>query len=503
MLSSVALPSGFALNEYRIESTLGVGGFGVTYLARDANLDLRVAIKEYMPGDLALRNADHSVSVKSDQARDTFRWGRERFLEESRTLASFKHDNIVRVMRFFEANQTAYMVMEFVAGMPLNDWVAARRPPSQEAILKLALPLLDGLEVVHRGGYLHRDIKPANIFIRDDGRPVLIDFGSARATRGSPDLTAIVTPGYAPLEQYHAQGNQGPWSDLYSVGAVLYWLVTGQKPLEAAARARSDPLVPALEAGDRRRYSEALLRAVDWALAPAEEQRPQSAARLKEALLRVSGPAGSEAPTVLADAPAATGQPVQSPPLSTLVFDQATLDAVSNALAQHIGPIARAVVRAAARKSIGLAQLAETAGAEIDDAAARAAFVRQFVDAGRASGSSSRPVSRPTPTPQPVSQPVVSAPVSRPASQPSSQPVSGSLPPQPASALARFDPDLLARLETALADEMGAMARVVVRRAASRARDEAELFLLVADEIEDPAIRRKITRMAVSAARRT
>ena len=133
MQSEVALPAGFALNEYRIEATLGVGGFGLTYLAVDSNLDLKVAIKEYLPNDIALRNADNSVSVKSQSAADTFAWGRARFLDESRTLASFRHANIVRVMRFFEANHTAYMVMEFVAGKPLNEWIVPRRPPPQNA----------------------------------------------------------------------------------------------------------------------------------------------------------------------------------------------------------------------------------------------------------------------------------------------------------------------------------------------------------------------------------
>jgi serine/threonine protein kinase len=485
MESGIALPSGFELNEYRIESTLGVGGFGLTYLAVDANLDLKVAIKEYLPNDIALRNSDNSVTVKSESAVDAFAWGRARFLDESRTLASFHHANIVRVMRFFEANQTAYMVMEFVAGKPLNDWIVPRRPPTQAAILQLVLPLLDGLEVVHRAGYLHRDIKPANIFVREEGTPVLIDFGSARATRGA-DMTAIVTPGYAPLEQYHAQGNQGPWSDLYSLGAVLYWMITGQKPVESAARTRNDPMVPANEAGDPRRYSPALLKAIDWALTPAEELRPQTATRFKEALLQVASPQGSDTPTVLAGALPADMTPRQPASISTTVFDRSLLDAIEAELAAHIGPIARTVVRSAAKKALTVAHLIERTGSEIDNEHARTAFVKKVTAIER----NTAPVTRPArqSAPHPNSQPV---------SQTASQPVSRS-----PGAPSHFDPEVLALVESTLAIYIGAVARVVVRRAAARARDETELFLIASDEIEDPALRKAFMRLALDSSRR-
>src|SRR5258706_1742091 len=231
MAAEIALPSSYSLNEYRIESTLGIGGFGLTYLATDGNLNLKVAIKEYLPADLALRCEDQSVRSKSDNTLETFNWGRAGFLEGSRTLASFRPPHIVRVLRFFEASRTAYMVMEFVAGQALGEWIAARRPLTEQTLKALSIPLLNGLEVIHAAGYLHRDIKPGNIFMRDDGSPVLLDFGSARVTSANTELTAIVSPGYAPLEQYHTNGHQGPWSDLYAFVAVLYWLVTGTQPV--------------------------------------------------------------------------------------------------------------------------------------------------------------------------------------------------------------------------------------------------------------------------------
>src|SRR5260370_24767927 len=168
--------------------------------------------------------------------------------------------------------------MEFVAGEALGEWIRSRRAVEKAAVLAIAGPLLDGLEVIHRTGYLHGDIKPGNVFIREDGSPVLLDFGSARVVSEGSELTAIVTPGYAPIEQYHTQGQQGPWSDLYAFGGVLYWMITGKRPVEAVARVRQDMLPPAAQAADRERYSAELLAAVHWALLTHEEGRPQSLA---------------------------------------------------------------------------------------------------------------------------------------------------------------------------------------------------------------------------------
>src|SRR3954464_119353 len=286
-MSANALAAGSAVQEYRVEKLLGVGGFGLTYLATDANLNLRVALKEYLPGDIALRGPGQTIGPSSTDTAETFGWGKQRFLDESRTLASFRHPNIVRVMRFFEANGSAYMVMEFVEGAALPDWIKPRRPLPYLELGALTRALLDGLEVVHKAGYTHRDVKPGNIYIRDDATPVLLDFGSARMA--ASELTAVVSPGYAPFEQYHTQGNQGPWSDVYAMAGVLYWMVTGNRPHEAAARVRQDTMPPALQAGDKSLYRAEFLAAIDWALAPHEEQRPQSVPEWREALLGSSG----------------------------------------------------------------------------------------------------------------------------------------------------------------------------------------------------------------------
>ncbi len=486
----LALPPGYALNEYRIESTLGVGGFGLTYLATDANLNLRVALKEYLPGDLAQRNEDSSVRPRSTEATDTFKWGLDRFLDESRTLASFRHPNIVRVMRFFQANSTAYMVMEFVDGRSLQDWARAIRPVSEAALRDMLLPLLDGLEVVHKGGFLHRDIKPGNIFMRDDGSPVLLDFGSARMASAKSELTAIVTPGYAPLEQYHSQGRQGPWSDIYALGGVLYWLVTGHRPVEAAARVRNDPMPPAVQAGDRGRYSADLLTAIDWMLAPDETRRPQSVSEIKAAL-KSTEPASDlsnpidpsrtgafEAPSSMAAAttagatavtPNAPSQPTSLP--AGMLLDRDAVKKMESELVKHIGPIAAVVIRRAAPAAASIAALARAVAAEIDDESARTAFVKRY-----AGDTAERSV----PAPQP------SAPTGNPTNV--------------ATLLAaqRFDLGALEKAEKALAQHLGPLARVVVKRAAMKARDLSELYLLIADEIEDRNERKAFIRKAIA-----
>src|SRR5262249_43701538 len=298
---------------------------------------------------------------------------------------SFRHPNIVRVLRFFEANRTAYMVMEFVAGQPLGEGIRSRRALDQGAVLAIAGPLLDGLDLLHPTGPLHRDIKPSNIFMRDDGSPVLLDFGSARAASSGTELTAIVTPGYAPIEQYHSQGQQGPWSDLYAFGGVLYWMITGKRPVEAVARVRQDMLPPAAQAADRSRYSAELLAAIDWALTPHEERRPQSVQDLRASLPGFS--ATSDQKTVKVDRTQVSAPATTLP--SGVVFDRETLKRVENELAKYIGPIAPVVIKSAAKKTYTVAGLAELVSADISDDHERAAFLKKF------SGDKSTPTGDP------------------------------------------------------------------------------------------------------------
>jgi serine/threonine protein kinase len=463
-----ALPAGYTLQEYRIEEMLGAGGFGLTYLAHDANLNTKVAIKEYLPADFAVRSEDQSVQPKTASVRDSFDWGLKRFLEESRTLASFRHPSIVRVMRFFEKNGTAYMVMEFIAGKPLNEWVKTCTTLDEAGLTRIVAPLLDGLEVIHQAGYLHRDIKPPNIFMRDDNSPILIDFGSARM-KINPDqnLTAIISPGFSPLEQYHVKGKQGAWTDLYSLAGVLYWLTTGKKPYEAAAREREDTMPPAVTIGRPGCFSEKFLAAIDWALKPREEDRPQSVAEFRSALF-----AGAPAARDAAPAPEKIVAPASMPVHA--VFEASTLKRVEAELAAHVGPIAGVIVKNAAKKVANVPALAYLLAPEISDIKARAAFIRKF------SSDNSMPPSHPGQGARPAS-------VSGLASEKSS-----------AIAQQRFDAETLRRAESSLAQHIGAVARVIVKQAAQKARDENELYLLLGDEIADKTERKSFVRKGIS-----
>jgi serine/threonine protein kinase len=290
-----SLPAGTQLAEYAIDSVLGHGGFGITYLAHDTTLEAKVAIKEYLPHQIAQRD-DKTGHVLPQPNRDAVRdyhWGLKNFVKEARALAQFKHPHIVRVLRFFEANGTAYMVMEYEEGQSLAQYLKRQGPRLDEAmLLRIFIPILNGLHAVHEAKMLHLDIKPENIYIRADGSPMLIDFGSARqaiATQSHGQRVAL-TYGYAPIEQYPDKGQQGPWTDVYALGASMYRCVTGKKPGDALERYqtvlkyKADPLTPATKAG-KNRYQASLLECIDWAMQIYPKDRPQSARELQDSLM--------------------------------------------------------------------------------------------------------------------------------------------------------------------------------------------------------------------------
>ncbi|SEH08995.1 protein kinase domain-containing protein [Candidatus Venteria ishoeyi] len=294
-----ALPPGYQLEDYQIIKILGGGGFGITYLAEDVNLTTQFAIKEYFPNEFAVRESGHTVHPQSAKSAEFFDWGLVRFIEEAQTLGKFKHRNIVRVARFFRANNTAYIVMDYEEGETLSSMLAASgETATEEEIQTIIMPLLTGLEVVHDAGYYHRDIKPGNIYLRKNSyEPVLIDFGAARYALGSQSrtITSIVTPGYAALEQYGSKTSQGAYTDIYGLGAVLYRLISGHIPIEAAERAHAlalkepDPLQRAVNVGAGR-YSENLLAGIDWALQLSERDRPQNVRDWKAVFEKKSTP---------------------------------------------------------------------------------------------------------------------------------------------------------------------------------------------------------------------
>ncbi len=315
--SPLALPLDTLLHGYlRLGKILGIGGFGVTYLALDERLQTTVAIKEYLPRDLASRSPDGLI-VQPHTARDAdnFQFGLKEFLQEARTLARFNHPNIVRTRSYFEEHDTAYLVMDYVEGVNLNKVLKRQggRMPEQAAI-QLMRGILDGLHAVHAAGFLHRDLKPDNVYVQASGQPVLLDFGAARLALGerSRSYTQILTPGYAPYEQYSRRGGQGPWTDVYGAGATIYRMVTGEVPLEATDRMFGTPLRPAEAFG----VSQALSDVLDQAMAIRPEERPQSISAFI-AMLEAAVPLPSpSAPTVRS--PGRPSQPETPPTQRTI-----------------------------------------------------------------------------------------------------------------------------------------------------------------------------------------
>ena len=229
-----ALPAGYRLGSYRVVRVLGAGGFGVTYLCDHAGLDVQVAVKEYLPNEVAVRDGTE-VHAKSAGDREGFEWGLRRFLDEARTLARFEHPNVVRVRDCFEANNTAYIVMDYEDGEPLDALLERHGTLTEAQLKRVVLPVADGLRQMHAAGFLHRDVKPANIFVRrSDESPVLLDFGSARQALGRSrpkSMTAIASTGYSPPEQYESDGAQGGWTDIYALSALCYRAITGEAPI--------------------------------------------------------------------------------------------------------------------------------------------------------------------------------------------------------------------------------------------------------------------------------
>jgi peptidoglycan hydrolase-like protein with peptidoglycan-binding domain len=274
----VTLAIGQAVGRYRILSVLGHGGFGITYRALDGELQRQVALKEYLPAALAVRQDGSTVVPRSTSAAQDYAWGRDRFVAEGRTLAALHRlPGVVQVHDFLEANGTAYLVMELLDGETLQNRITAKGPLDAPAFERLLQPLLDGLEQVHAVGFLHRDIKPANILLDRQGNPTLIDFGAARvAVAGrSQAMTAVFTPGYAAAEQFTA-ATQGPYTDIYGLAATLHFAIAGTAPPNAVDRLLDDAYVPLSQS--RRPIEPRALAAIDAGLAVRAADRPQSVA---------------------------------------------------------------------------------------------------------------------------------------------------------------------------------------------------------------------------------
>jgi len=337
-----ALPIGTMIQEYRIVAVLGAGSFGIVYKGENVYLDEVVAIKEFLPSDLACRTEGTRVVPLSSATEEPYGWALRQFLKEAQILWDLarpaRHPNIIRVSRFHEDNGTAYMVMDFEEGLSLAQ-ILEERGTLPEAELRAILdPLLDGLERVHAASVWHRDIKPGNILIRSDGSPVLIDFGAARQDRGdrARSVMAMFSPAYAAPEQVMSMGEQGPWTDIYSLAATLYRAVTGRTPTGVAERALGVSHVPAIEAASGN-YSASLLLAIDQALALQPGERPQSVAAWRQMFYLA--------------APAAAAQKVEATVLRPLARPPATSIGAPSTTAADLAP--DAILPASPRASAG------------------------------------------------------------------------------------------------------------------------------------------------------
>ncbi len=285
--ANVPLPPGYQLDEYRIERQLSLGGFSIVYLAFDKE-ETPVAIKEYLPNSLALRSEGDALPSIAEENVATFRYGMKCFFEEGRALAKISHPNVVRVQNFFRANETVYMVMHYERGRTLQEHIQKHKGEIRESFIRAIFArLLNGLREVHTHKLLHLDIKPSNIYLRNDGTPVLIDFGAARQTLSldTPLLKPMYTPGFAAPEQYNNTRREllGPWTDIYSVGASMYACMAAAAPQAADQRLERDQLATAAKRWPDK-YSKQLLNTVDWCMRLNHLERPQSVFVLQRAL---------------------------------------------------------------------------------------------------------------------------------------------------------------------------------------------------------------------------
>ena len=305
--NEAVLPPGTRIDQYVITGLLGRGGFGITYLVRDEMLNKEFALKEFFPEDLVRRDGKSLKFLSRANAEEDYRWGLRKFFDEARLLAQFNHPNIIAVRRVFEANDTAYMVLDLVRGVTFESWLRRLDSrPTQDELDLVAGPLLSALELVHANRTWHLDISPENIMIRSaDGAPILLDFGASRfeIKQHSQLVSALVfKSGYSAPEQYTSNADRyGAWTDIYAFAATLYRAVTGTRPDEATSRQLSDELTPASQAAAGQ-YRDAFLRAIDAGLSLPPKDRPQSVGAWRPFLLAGSEVVPVEAPALPSDA---------------------------------------------------------------------------------------------------------------------------------------------------------------------------------------------------------
>ena len=438
------LRSNSRLENYQIQRVLGVGGFGITYQAHDINLDCPVAIKEYFPHGLAVREANGmQVGAKSKKDEHIYEFGLQRFMDEARILARFKNRNIVRVSRFMEKNGTAYIVMDYEEGVPLSRYLLRCKRLSEVEIKNVFRPILRGLNVIHDEDYLHRDIKPANIYLRKKGTPVLLDFGAARQALNhhGRSITNLGTHGYAPIEQFTTQERQGAWSDIYGVGATIYHSIAGNSPITALDRiaalqnGRRDPMMPATQIG-RKKYSKELLENVDWMLSLRANDRPQTINEIFSSFAQTSELDN----TILTD--------------MDVDWDAELIAQAERHLAKYLGPLAVTLVKQGMSRSTSVDELYQILAQHIDTPTER----EQFFHSVQASTSLSGKVKR--------------------RQKQRAQGMS-----EAKSVITRIDSKLEAKLEQQLARHIGPLATMLVRQAIRNGSDLDDIIEILCEEL--------------------
>lgn len=284
------LPAGTKIDKYMIERTLGGGGFSIVYLASSQEENIPVVIKEYMPMTLADRGPDMSVVASNEKHVERFAHGRRLFFQEASTLTTLKHPNIVNVINFFRANGTVYMVMDYEEGQNLQSYIKKHKGNLSETfLLTVFIPLIQGLQVIHAQGLLHLDIKPGNIHLRNGGRPLLLDFGAVHEMMHTRQFqpNQVITPGFSPIEQLDPGGYVGPWTDIYAIGATMRACIEGASPPPSPKRREKDTMRPAVNAF-KKKYSQTLLEAIDWAMEVDPMLRPQTVEQLLDKLIPIA-----------------------------------------------------------------------------------------------------------------------------------------------------------------------------------------------------------------------
>lgn len=458
-LDSYALPEGTRIENYEIGRVLGVGGFGITYQARDTDLACDVAIKEYLPSGLAVRDGS-VISAKTKDDEKVFNHCLERFLDEARTLAKFRIPSIVHVNRYIQANGTAYIVMDYEDGLSLSRYLRNHGSLGEQETLSLMIPILEGLAAVHEKNVLHRDIKPSNIYLRRDGGPILLDFGAARQALQDRTqmMTGMVTPGYAPFEQYNNRSTQGPWTDIYGIGATMYHCITGKAPMPSPDRVAAtqdnepDPLPSARELA-KPDVSQKLISAIEWMLQVQSKDRPQKVSDVLEFLKKISDSSIHDDETVIATSNEATVL-VESSDGLKITWAGETLAKVEKDLAKYMGPMARVLVKKESKKTNNLSELYEALAGHISEEKDKKALLKK---ARKRVGQSFDSTTTPSSTGNPSTV--------------------------PSSSVIIWDEETLRNAEKELAKYVGPLAGTLVKKAAQRTSDMKELLDLLAEDI--------------------